>query len=96
MRICRGRVGQRRMELGRGRPQAEGGVTVRAGRVHHVASFALSISVSLSVSIPLTISVVVAVSVQHRRSETRVHSAGVGVRPTARRGKLSRVEARRG
>lgn len=95
MRVCRGRVGQRRMELGRGRPQAEGGVTVRAGRVHHVASFALSISVSLSLSIPLTISVVV-VSVQHRRSETRVHSAGVGVRPTARRGKLSRVETRRG
>lgn len=94
------RVGQRRMELGRGRPQAEGGVTVRAGRVHHVASFALSISVSVSVSvsvslsIPLTISVVVAVSVQHRRPKARVHCAGVRFCPAARRGRLSRVEAR--
>lgn len=98
------RVGQRRMELGRGRPQAEGGVTVRAGRVHHVASFALSISVSVSVSfsiplsipltIPLTISVVVAVSVQHRRPKARVHCAGAGFRPAARRGRLSRVKAR--
>lgn len=104
------RVGQRRMELGRGRPQAEGGGTVRAGRVHHVASFALSISVSVSVSIsvsvsvslplslslsiPLTISVVVAVSVQHRRPEARVHCAGVGFCPAARRGRSSRVKAR--
>lgn len=91
MRVRRGRVGQRRMELGRGRPQAEGGVTVRAGRVHHVASFALSFSLSLS--IPLTISVVVAVSVQHRRSETRVHCAGVGVCLAAQ---ARQVESRRG
>lgn len=82
------------MEFGRGRPQAEGGVTVRAGRVHHVASFALSISLSISISLSLTISVVVVVSVQHRRSKARVHCAGVGVRPTAGRDKLNRIKAR--
>lgn len=98
----RARVGQRRMELGRGRPQAEGGGTVRAGRVHHVASVALSISVSISVSvsvslslpIPLTISVVVAVSVQHRRPKARVHCAvSVSAQPP---GEAGRVESRRG